>query len=511
MTIEPPALVEVKSVSKHFGHLRAVDSVSVTIRPGTFHAIIGENGAGKSTLAKCMLGVYSLHSGEVRADGKLIDNPHDARHAGMGMVFQQFNLVPSMTVTENLLLAREDLPAVIDWREQRSELTRFLDTAPFSIDLDSRIAHLAAGQKQKVEILKQLYLKTKVLILDEPTSVLTPAESNEVMTVLSSMVKRGSLSVVLISHRFGEVMDFADEVTVMRSGRIVTSVPVKNTNPAQLAEWMMGESRVPQPIEKSGGKPAKLALEVNDLLVRGENGLVAVNKVSLRAYCGEILGVAGVSGNGQRELVQAIAGQRRVESGEVRAFGSLFSPTRDGIRKAGLFTLPEEPLENATVPSMSVAENLSMRRFDRPPFSKFGIFLNHSAILQSARAVIQSFSIRPSSPEIPVRNLSGGNLRKTVMGRDLMDGEARILVVANPCVGLDFAAAASLHNRLIEMRNRGGTILLISEDLDELIQLADRIVVMSGGVIAHETRPEELDRALIGSHFGGRPPACEMQ
>jgi general nucleoside transport system ATP-binding protein len=511
MSIKPPALVEVKNVSKHFGHLRAVDSVSLTVRPGTFHAVVGENGAGKSTLAKCMLGIYPLHSGEVRVDGRAITNPSEARRAGMGMVFQQFNLVPSMTVAENLLLAREDLPALLDWRKHRSELAKFLDTAPFSIDLDSRVAHLAAGQKQKVEILKQLYLKTTILILDEPTSVLTPAESDEVMTVLSALVRRGSLSVVLISHRFGEVMDFADEVTVMRSGRIVRSVPVKDTSPSQLAGWMMGESRAPQPIEKSGSMPSALALEVKDLLVRNENGLVAVNKVSLRVDCGEILGIAGVSGNGQRELVQAIAGQRRIESGEVRAFGSPFSPTRDGIRNAGLFTLPEEPLENATVPSMSVAENLALRRFDRPPFSKFRFFLNHSAILQSARAVIQSFSIRPPSPEIPVRNLSGGNLRKTVMGRDLMDREAKILVVANPCVGLDFAAAASLHNRLIEMRNRGGAILLVSEDLDELIQLADRIVVISGGVIAHETRPEELDRALIGSHFGGSPAASDVR
>ncbi len=511
MNVKSPALVEVKNVSKHFGHLRAVNSVSLTVRPGTFHAIIGENGAGKSTLAKCMLGIYALHSGEVRADRRAITNPVEARHAGMGMVFQQFNLVPSMTVAENLLLAREDLPALLDLRELRSELTSFLDTAPFSIDLDRRIAHLAAGQKQKVEILKQLYLKTKVLILDEPTSVLTPAESDEVMTVLSAMVKRGSLSVVLISHRFGEVMDFADEVTVMRSGRIVTSVPVMNTNPTQLAEWMMGESRAPQPLEKSGGISTVPGLEVNNLLVRGDSGLVAVNKISLRVGSGEILGIAGVSGNGQRELVQAIGGQRRIESGKIRAFGSPFSPTRDGIQNAGLFTLPEEPLENATVPSMSIAENLALRRFDRPPLSRFRFFLNHSAILQSACEVIKSFSIRPSSPEIPVRNLSGGNLRKTVMGRDLMDGEARILVVANPCVGLDFAATASLHNRLIEMRNRGGAILLVSEDLDELIQLADRIVVMSGGVIAHETRPEELNRALIGSHFGGRPEASNVK
>jgi simple sugar transport system ATP-binding protein len=503
MSAPEPALVEVKSVSKYFGHLRALDSVSLTVRPGTFHAVIGENGAGKSTLAKCMLGIYPLNSGEVLVNGKHIANPAEARNSGLGMVFQHFNLVPSMTVAENLLLARQDLPALINWREQRAQLGRFLEKAPFSIDLDSQVAHLAAGQKQKVEILKQLYLETKVLILDEPTSVLTPAESDEVMTVLSAMVKKGALSVVLISHKFREVTDFADEVTVLRSGRLVVSLPVKDSSPAHLAELMMGESRAPKPLDKSVFTSAKLALEVDRLLVRGDNGLVAVNQVSLNVGCGEILGIAGVSGNGQREFVQAIAGQRRIESGEIRAFGNAFHPTRAGIRKAELFTLPEEPLENAAVPSMSVAENLALRSFDRPPMSQWRWLLNRSAIREAAVAVIRAFSVRPSSPDVLIRNLSGGNLRKVVVGRDLMGGEAKILVVANPCVGLDFVATASIHNRLIELRNKGGALLLVSEDLDELVQLADRIMVMSGGVIAYETHSSQLDRAVIGSYFGG--------
>jgi general nucleoside transport system ATP-binding protein len=503
MSAKQPALMEVKAISKYFGHLHALESVSLTVRPGTFHAVVGENGAGKSTLAKCMLGVYPVNSGEVSIGGKHIADPGDARHAGMGMVFQHFNLVPSMTVAENLLLAREDLPTLLNWREQRAQLAKFLDTAPFSIDLESRVAHLAAGQKQKVEILKQLYLETKVLILDEPTSVLTPAESDEVMTVLSAMVKKGALSVVLISHRFREVMDFADEVSVLRGGRLVASLPVKDSSPAHLAELMMGESRAPQPLAKSSFASAKPALEIDGLLVRSDNGLIAVNQVSLRVACGEILGIAGVSGNGQRELVQAIAGQRRIEAGQIRAFGSAFHPTRAGIRQAGLFTLPEEPLENATVPSMSVAENLALRSFDRPPLARWGWFLNRSAIRNAAIAVIRAFSVRPSSPDVSIRNLSGGNLRKVVLGRDLAGGEARILVVANPCVGLDFVATASIHNRLIELRNKGGALLLVSEDLDELIQLADRIMVMSKGVIAHETHSSQLDRTAIGSYFGG--------
>ena len=503
MSANGPGLVEVISISKRFGSLQALNAVSLIVRPATFHAVIGENGAGKSTLAKCALGVYTPDSGEVKVNGKVVCNPADARLAGMGMVFQQFNLIPSMTVAENLLLARQDLPQLLNWRERRDELNAFMREAPFSINLDDRIAHLATGQKQKVEILKQLYLKTKILILDEPTSVLTPDESDEVMEVLSAMTRDGNLSILLISHRFGEVMNFADEVTVMRAGKVVQSVPVKQATPALLAKWMMGESQPPPPVEKTAHTGVETALEIADLLVRNENGSIAVNKISLRIACGEILGIAGVSGNGQRELVQAIAGQRRIEGGHISAFGQPFHPHLAGIRKAGLFTLPEEPLENACVPSMSLAENLALRNFDRPPMARWGWLLNPSAVLHAAREIIKNFSIRPPSPMVVIRNLSGGNLRKAVMGRDLTGGEARIMVVANPCVGLDFAAATALHNRLIEKRNQGGALLLVSEDLDELIHLADRIVVMSNGAIVHETRSSEIDRAAIGSHFGG--------
>jgi len=508
MSAKQPRLVEVKSIRKSFGNFRALDSVNLTVRPGTFHAVIGENGAGKSTLAKCMFGFHALNAGEVAVDEMRITNPDDARRLGMGMVFQNFTLVPSMTIAENLLLARKDLPSFINWREEHTRLQKFLETAPFSIDLESRIAHLAAGQKQKVEILKQLYLDTKVLILDEPTSVLTPAESDEVMGVLARMVERGTLSVVLITHKLRDVMDFADDVTVLRHGRVVASMPVEQANPVKLAELMMGESRPPEPItKKNNSTPTAAALEVKELTVRGDNGLVAVNQVSLTVHRGEILGVAGVSGNGQRELVQAIAGQCTIESGEIRSFDEPFYPTRRGIRKAGLFTLPEEPLENATVPSMSVAENISLRKFDQPPFAKARWFLNRSAIKDAALAVIRNFSIRPPFPDVPIRNLSGGNVRRAVLGRDLMGNEAKILVVANPCVGLDFVATAFVHNHLVEIRNDGGALLLVSEDLDELVKLADRIVVMSGGVIAHETLPSELDRTVVGSYMGGHVAA----
>ena len=508
MSVGEPGLVEIRDVSKSFGHVHALNSVSLTVRPGTFHAVIGENGAGKSTLAKCILGFYPLNAGEVRVNERLITNTAEARSSGIGMVFQQFTLIPCMTVAENLVLARKDLPAFIHWRDEHVRLQKFLETAPFSIDLQSRISHLSAGQKQKVEILKQLYLDAKILILDEPTSVLTPDESDEVMGVLSRMVQRGTLSVILITHRLREVMDYADNVTVLRGGRLVTSLSVAESNASKLAELMMGESRLPESVDKKNIPSTELALDIKELTVRGDNGLVAVNQVSLSVRSGEILGVAGVSGNGQREMVQAIAGQRTIESGEIRAFDEPFHPTRRGIRAAGLFTLPEEALENATVPSMSVAENLALRKFDRAPFSKLRWLLNRSAIRDAALAIIKSFSIRPPFSETPIRNLSGGNVQRAVLGRDLMDGEARILVIANPCHGLDLVATAFVHNHLVELRNSGGALLLVSEDLDELVKLADRIVVMSGGAIAHEAHSSELDRAVVGRHMGGHVVAA---
>lgn len=501
-----PPLVEALGISKSFGSNRALGSVDLTVYPGSFHAVIGENGAGKSTLAKCILGFYRADAGEVRLDGVRACTPAETRKSGLGMVFQHFTLVPSMTVAENLALARPDLPAIIEWPGEHARLKRFLGQAPFPVDLNSRVAHLAAGQKQKVEILKQLFLDTKVLILDEPTSVLTLAESNEVMAVLSGMVRRGLLSVILITHKLREVIAFADEVTVLRRGRSVTVMPVGQTTATALAESMLGGAHPPPPVEKRNSPLPTAALELRDLSVRGDDGLMAVKQVSLILNSGEILGIAGVSGNGQRELVEAIGGQRALNSGEIRAGGKTFQHTREGIREAGLLTLPEEPLHNATVPLMSVAENLALRRFDQPALTRGRWFLNPKAIRDLAASAIKRFSIRPPSPELPIRTLSGGNVQRTVLARDLDSGMARIVVAANPCFGLDLAATAFVHNHLVELRNSGGSVLLVSEDLDELIKLCDRILVMSEGAIVHETLPFEMDLTLIGQYMGGQAP-----
>jgi general nucleoside transport system ATP-binding protein len=479
MTMRAPPAVEALGINKSFGTLRALENVSLDVPPGTFHAIVGENGAGKSTLAKCLLGFYRPDAGEVKLDGVAVATPGEARRAGLGMVFQHFTLAPSMTVAENLVLARPDLPALLNWKEERKRIGLFLEHAPFSVDLDTRVEYLAAGQKQKVEILKQLYLETRVLILDEPTSVLTPSEADEVMTVLTSLVRQGSLSVLLITHKLRDI-----------------DIP-------RIAEWMIGSAPPPEHAARTEIARRIPALDIYHLMVRGDHGLPAVKGVNLTVHTGEILGIAGVSGNGQRELVQAIGGQRDIEGGSLAAFGSPYRPSREAIGAADLFTLPEEPLENATVPRMSVAENLALRTFDRAPASRFGFLLDRSAIRRAAEELIHRFSIRTPSIWTPIRNLSGGNVQRAVLARDLGNGEARIMVVANPCFGLDFAATAFVHNQLIELRNRCGAVLLVSEDLDELMKVADRILVMSGGEIAHETLRADLDLAVVGRYMGG--------
>jgi ABC-type uncharacterized transport system ATPase subunit len=501
--MRPPPAVEAVGISKSFGALRALDDVSVSVPPGTFHAIVGENGAGKSTLAKCLVGFYRPDAGEVKVDGIAATTPAETRRAGLGMVFQHFTLAPSMTVAENLVLARPDLPALLNWKKERERLRAFLENAPFSIDIEARVEHLAAGQKQKVEILKQLYLKTRVLILDEPTSVLTPSEADEVMTVLNALVRQGTLSILLITHKLREVVAFADRVTVLRRGRWVASSEVRHIDIPRIAELMIGNAPPPEPVARTQFVDGGPALEIRDLLIRGDHGLPAVNRVNVTVRAGEILGIAGVSGNGQRELVQAIGGQRDIERGSIAAFGIPYRPSRKAIRAAGLFTLPEEPLENATVPRMSVAENLALRSFDRTPITRFGFLLDHGAIRRAAEESVRRFSIRTPSIWSPIRNLSGGNVQRSVLARDLSSGEARIMVVANPCFGLDFAATAFVHNQLIDLRNRGGSVLLVSEDLDELTKIADRILVMSAGEIAHETSRADLDLATVGRYMGG--------
>lgn len=500
---QPPEL-EVVNMTKRFGNITALDNVSMTLKPGTFHALLGENGAGKSTLVKCVMGFYTATSGEVLIDKQVraIASPRDAHKYGIGMVYQHFTSVPAMTVAENLVLSRFDSPNLINWKAELEQLNAFMQTAPFQIPLDVPIAQLAAGQKQKLEILKQLYLKSQILILDEPTSVLTPNEADEVLGLIRSEVQAGHLSVLMISHKFREVIAFADEITVLRKGKFAGSGLVKDLSVSDMSEMMMGEKREPKQVAKTSPCSTTPVLELKDIQSNKDNGLMAVAGVNLTVYSGEIVGIAGISGNGQRELVEVLAGQRSATAGQVLVNGEVYTATRSEMFRHQVFALPEEPLRNACVAQMSVAENLALRTFDRPPQAK-GLLIIFQAIRAAAKSLISTFSIKTPSADTPVGNLSGGNVQRTVLARELSAPHINLLIAANPCFGLDFAAVEFIHRQIIEARNRGVAVLLVSEDLDELLKLSDRIVVISGGNFTYESAIADADFATIGQSMAG--------
>jgi len=502
--------VEILGMTKRFGALTALDDVSLRVAPGSFHALLGENGAGKSTLVKCLVGYHQPDAGSIVVERRERDirSPHAAHALGIGMVYQHFTLVPSMTVAENLVMARDDVPAVVRWREERERLAAFMTAVPFTVDLDAPVSRLAAGEKQKVEILKQLYLKRRFMILDEPTSVLTPAEADEVLGMLRAMAQAGQVTVLMITHKFRDVMAFADAVSVLRRGRLSGEGRVADLTPANLAEMMVGAREIPEAhaARRNGGGPARAPrLAVERLVVEDDRGRSAVDHVTLAVRPGEIVGVAGVSGNGQRELVEALVGQRAPLAGAITVDGRPYRATRHAIRFHGSFSLTEEPLRSACVARMSVAENLALRTFDRAPIA-LGPFVRRRALREQAARLIAGFKIKAPGPDAPITTLSGGNVQRAVLARELSE-DVSVLVAANPVFGLDFAAVAEIHARILAARERGAAVLLVSEDLDELLALSDRIVVMFGGRIVHETPAATADVAVIGPCMAGHHAA----
>ncbi|MFO1272511.1 MAG: ABC transporter ATP-binding protein [Rubrivivax sp.] len=496
--------LETFELTKRFGAFTALDAVSLKVRPGTVHALLGENGAGKSTLVKCVVGYYHPDGGAVMLDGReqAIASPVASRALGIGMVYQHFTVVPGMTVAENLLLARGRLPALIDWKAVRAELSAFMETTPFRLDLDATPQDLAAGEKQKLEILKQLYLKPRLLILDEPTSVLTPQEADEVLGLLRERAHAGDCTVVMITHKFREVAEHADDVSVLRRGRLVASHGVGEVSAQQLAAAMVGEGKATTvSLAREARERGAPALEVKQLVVAGDRGELSVQGLDLTVHAGEIVGVAGVSGNGQRELMESLVGQRVPDSGEVRVAGERFHATRAQNRRLKVRSLPEEPLRNACVGELSVGHNMGLRVFDTAPAARGG-WLNWRVVRERARALIAEYGVKTQGEGAPIRSLSGGNVQRAVLARELSE-EASLLLVSNPVFGLDFAAVAEIHGRLVAARNRGAAVLLVSEDLDELLALADRLVVMSEGRIVYECAADGADRHTLGAHMGG--------
>ena len=531
--------VELLDFSKRFGAFQALQGVSLTVRAGTFHALLGENGAGKSTLVKALIGFHAADTGSTTIDGReqRIDNQRDAARLGIGMIFQHFTVAPGMTVAENLTLADRELSAVIDWKRERARLAAFMTTAPFPLPLDRMVAGLSAGEKQKLEILKQLYTKRRFLILDEPTSVLTPLEADEVLGRLKAMATAGEISVLMITHKFREVFGVCDDVTVLRRGRMTGQGSVDAVDRDTLAAWMMGGELTPAlkaeaSLEEGTAPTAALArspvadsaprLRVIGLQVESDTpGLPAIHDLSLDVRPGEIVGIAGVSGNGQSQLMAALTGVLPMAAGRLTVDGEPYRPQRESMRRLRVASLPEEPLHNGCVGRMSVEENLAFRNFDAPPLTEGARlpgrwWLSRTRMRAQALERIAGFKVKTTGPQAPMASLSGGNVQRAVLARELSQ-TPRLLIVANPCFGLDFQAAAEIHGRLRDARDAGCAVLLISEDLDELLALSTRLLVLSHGHIAYETTlvgsgdaaPPPVDIAAIGRAMAGDTHAVE--
>jgi simple sugar transport system ATP-binding protein len=503
-SLPAPLAIDASLLTKRFGAFTALDGVSLKLAANTVHALLGENGAGKSTLVKCIMGYYQADEGRVMVDGKptTIDSPRDAAKYGIGMVYQHFTLVDNMTVAENLVLARRAHPFVFDWAAETKQVAEFMARMPFRLDPTRPVRTLAAGEKQKLEILKQLYLGSRIVILDEPTSVLTPDEADEVLGLLRKMTEEGKLTVLMISHKFREVMKFADEVTVLRRGKLVGGGRVADLTPEAMARMMVGDEPPKANQDRLKQDIGRTVLEIRALHAVDDLGTPAVEGFTLTVCAGEIVGIAGVSGNGQEELVEVLAGQRFARDGYVMINGVRYRARRDEMRAQKVRCLPDEPLRNACVGAMTVAENIGFRRFDRTPFALARTFVSGRALKRNARALIAEYGIRTPGPDANIGSLSGGNVQRAVLARELHE-DVTLLIASNPCFGLDFAAVAEIRSRIMQARNRGTAVLLISADLDEIFALSDRVVVMSEGRAVHEVAIEAADLGVIGRHMAG--------
>jgi simple sugar transport system ATP-binding protein len=497
-------LLELKGITKRFPGVVANDHVDFDLVKGEVHALLGENGAGKSTLMNILYGLYHPDEGQIslRGEPARIDSPHAAIDAGIGMVHQHFMLIPVMTVAENIVLAVEPRKGpFLDLDTANEKVREISKRFGLAVRPEARIESISVGMQQRVEILKALYRGAEILILDEPTAVLTPQEAEELFQIIRSLQAEGK-SIIFISHKLGEVLAIADRITVLRRGKTIETIPREGATEESLARLMVGRDVLLR-VEKTPGQPGAPLLRVEDLRVREERGLECVRGISFEVRAGEIVGIAGVDGNGQTELVEAITGLRKPEAGRIVVGGEdVTDETARQCFDAGLGHIPEDRQRRGLVLDFSLAENIALHDYRKRPDSKWG-WLYPKRLLARAGNLLKEFDVRGGGPKTPASSLSGGNQQKVILAREISRDPA-ILVAAQPTRGLDVGAIEFVHRRLVTERDEGRGILLVSFELDEILSLADRILVIYEGQIVGEYSPDVTEEELGIAMTGGR-------
>ncbi|SDM57293.1 nucleoside ABC transporter ATP-binding protein [Psychrobacillus sp. OK028] len=497
-------VIEMLGIRKEFGSFVANDNITLQLKKGEIHALLGENGAGKSTLMNVLFGLYQPEAGEIKVKGKTvkITDPNVANDLGIGMVHQHFMLVENFTVTENIILGNELTKAgVVDIKDAAKKIRKLSEMYGLDVDPNAKIEDISVGMQQRVEILKTLYRGADILIFDEPTASLTPQEINELIQIMKRLIQEGK-SIILITHKLKEIMDVSDRVTVIRKGEGIGTVVTAETNPNELASLMVGR-QVEFKTVKSEANPTDETLVIKDLVVADYRGIDKVRGLNLTVRKGEILGIAGIDGNGQSELIEAITGLRKTKAGTVSINGQDITNKKPRkITESGVGHIPQDRHKHGLVLDFSIGHNIALQTYYQEPISKNG-FMNYSKVSELAQKVIKDFDVRTQGEHTPARALSGGNQQKAIIGREVIR-DPELLIAALPTRGLDVGAIEFIHQRLIEQRDNGKAVLLLSFELDEVMNVSDRIAVIYDGQIVDTLLPKETSEQELGLLMAGQ-------
>ena len=496
-------VIEMREITKKFGDFVANDKINLQLRKGEIHALLGENGAGKSTLMNMLAGLLEPTSGDIVVNGNTVnlDSPSKAASLGIGMVHQHFMLVEAFTVVENIILGSETTKhGVLDLKKASQDILDLSKKYGLAVDPHAKVEDISVGAQQRVEILKTLYRGADILIFDEPTAVLTPAEIEELMTIMKNLANEGK-SIILITHKLDEIRAVSDRVTVIRRGKSIETVEIGGATNQDLAEMMVGRS-VSFKTEKGPSEPKEVVLSIENLVVNENRGVPAVKNLSLELRAGEVVGIAGIDGNGQSELIQAITGLRKVKSGSIKIKGKDVVGLRPRqITEMNVGHVPEDRHRDGLVLDMMISENMALQTYYKEPLSKNGI-LNYPNITSYAKKLMEEFDVRAASEVVPSKALSGGNQQKAIIAREI-DRDPDLLIVSQPTRGLDVGAIEYIHKRLIQERDNGKAVLVVSFELDEILNVSDRIAVIHDGKIQGIVTPETTNKQELGILMAG--------